>query len=169
MPNRPGRILFESHSDGGISPAGNNFETILLVCAGTGENQADEDVLAAGALCELIYKVGPLAPRDIVRPQGAGRARRRTLQIPHKSRYKHGWRQNRIYRRQSVIQKTRDDCWRFPNCARTWRSACSGTFFRSSPKWNPMARSGFQFESCAPSACNFARVLASSGLSRNAV
>jgi 2-phosphosulfolactate phosphatase len=31
-----------------------NFENILLVCAGTGENQADEDVLAAGALCELL-------------------------------------------------------------------------------------------------------------------
>jgi 2-phosphosulfolactate phosphatase len=32
----------------------NNFQNILLVCAGTGENQADEDVLAAGALCELL-------------------------------------------------------------------------------------------------------------------
>jgi 2-phosphosulfolactate phosphatase len=31
-----------------------NFENILFVCAGTGENQADEDVLAAGALCELL-------------------------------------------------------------------------------------------------------------------
>jgi 2-phosphosulfolactate phosphatase len=31
-----------------------NFENVLLVCAGTGENQADEDVLAAGALCELL-------------------------------------------------------------------------------------------------------------------
>ena len=31
-------------------------ETILLVCAGTGENQADEDVLAAGALCELLAR-----------------------------------------------------------------------------------------------------------------
>jgi 2-phosphosulfolactate phosphatase len=30
-------------------------ETILLVCAGTGENRADEDVLAAGALCELLF------------------------------------------------------------------------------------------------------------------
>jgi len=29
-------------------------ETILLVCAGTGINQADEDVLAAGALVELL-------------------------------------------------------------------------------------------------------------------
>ena len=27
---------------------------VLLVCAGTGENQADEDVLAAGALCEML-------------------------------------------------------------------------------------------------------------------
>jgi len=32
----------------------NNFETILLVCAGTGKNQADEDVLAAGALADLL-------------------------------------------------------------------------------------------------------------------
>ncbi len=29
-------------------------ETILLVCAGTRENRADEDMLAAGALCELL-------------------------------------------------------------------------------------------------------------------
>jgi 2-phosphosulfolactate phosphatase len=29
-------------------------ETILLVCAGTGENKADEDILTAGALCELL-------------------------------------------------------------------------------------------------------------------
>jgi 2-phosphosulfolactate phosphatase len=29
-------------------------EMILLVCAGTGENQADEDVLAAGALIEIL-------------------------------------------------------------------------------------------------------------------
>jgi len=32
----------------------NNSENILLVCAGTRENRADEDVLAAGALCELL-------------------------------------------------------------------------------------------------------------------
>jgi 2-phosphosulfolactate phosphatase len=31
-----------------------NFENILLVCAGTGENKADEDVLAAGAMAELL-------------------------------------------------------------------------------------------------------------------
>ncbi|HZF01868.1 MAG TPA: 2-phosphosulfolactate phosphatase [Methylomirabilota bacterium] len=31
-----------------------NFDNVLLVCAGTGENKADEDVLAAGALCELL-------------------------------------------------------------------------------------------------------------------
>jgi 2-phosphosulfolactate phosphatase len=30
----------------------------LLVCAGTGENVADEDVLAAGALCELLIRWG---------------------------------------------------------------------------------------------------------------
>jgi 2-phosphosulfolactate phosphatase len=32
----------------------NNFETVLLVCAGTGENQADEDIIAAGALVEAL-------------------------------------------------------------------------------------------------------------------
>jgi 2-phosphosulfolactate phosphatase len=32
----------------------NNFENVLLVCAGTGENAALEDVLAAGALCEIL-------------------------------------------------------------------------------------------------------------------
>jgi 2-phosphosulfolactate phosphatase len=31
-----------------------NFQNILLVCAGTRENRADEDVLAAGALCEIL-------------------------------------------------------------------------------------------------------------------
>jgi 2-phosphosulfolactate phosphatase len=45
------------------------FENVLLVCAGTGENQADEDVLAAGALCELL--VGSSRCDDISgRPQG---------------------------------------------------------------------------------------------------
>ena len=32
----------------------NNIENILLVCAGTGENAALEDLLGAGALCELL-------------------------------------------------------------------------------------------------------------------
>jgi 2-phosphosulfolactate phosphatase len=36
----------------------NNFETVLLVCAGTGENTALEDVLAAGALCDLLARWG---------------------------------------------------------------------------------------------------------------
>src|SRR5882672_3631736 len=39
-----------------------NFANVLLVCAGTGENTALEDVLGAGALCELV--VG----RDSVEP-----------------------------------------------------------------------------------------------------
>jgi 2-phosphosulfolactate phosphatase len=47
----------------------NNLKNVLLVCAGTGENQADEDVLAAGALCELL--VGSSRCDDISgRPQG---------------------------------------------------------------------------------------------------
>jgi 2-phosphosulfolactate phosphatase len=32
----------------------NNFSDVLLVCAGTGENAALEDTLAAGALCEML-------------------------------------------------------------------------------------------------------------------
>jgi len=39
-----------------------NFENILLVCAGTGENQADEDVIAAGALAELLTARGDARP-----------------------------------------------------------------------------------------------------------
>jgi 2-phosphosulfolactate phosphatase len=31
-----------------------NFENILLVCAGTGENPADEDIIAAGALVDAL-------------------------------------------------------------------------------------------------------------------
>jgi 2-phosphosulfolactate phosphatase len=55
----------------------NQFENVLLVCAGTGENTALEDVLGAGALCELVVngsttqnlKVGravPCPPPDVV-------------------------------------------------------------------------------------------------------
>jgi 2-phosphosulfolactate phosphatase len=32
----------------------NRFETVLLVCAGTGENPADEDIIATGALVEAL-------------------------------------------------------------------------------------------------------------------
>lgn len=32
----------------------NCFETVLLVCAGTGENPADEDIIAAGALVDAL-------------------------------------------------------------------------------------------------------------------
>jgi 2-phosphosulfolactate phosphatase len=32
----------------------NRFENILLVCAGTGENPADEDIIAAGALADAL-------------------------------------------------------------------------------------------------------------------
>jgi 2-phosphosulfolactate phosphatase len=35
-----------------------NFENVLLVCAGTRENRADEDVLAAGMLCEILIRCG---------------------------------------------------------------------------------------------------------------
>jgi 2-phosphosulfolactate phosphatase len=50
------------------------IETILLICAGTGENQADEDILAAGALCELSTRWEPSRCDDIGgRPQGPAR------------------------------------------------------------------------------------------------
>jgi 2-phosphosulfolactate phosphatase len=39
-----------------------NFESILLVCAGTRENKADEDILAAGALVELLTARGDARP-----------------------------------------------------------------------------------------------------------
>jgi 2-phosphosulfolactate phosphatase len=38
-------------------------ESVLLICAGTGENAALEDILAAGALCELLSK-GEVALAD---------------------------------------------------------------------------------------------------------
>jgi 2-phosphosulfolactate phosphatase len=40
----------------------NNFAEVLLVCAGTGEGMALEDVLAAGGLVELLIAGAPLAP-----------------------------------------------------------------------------------------------------------
>jgi 2-phosphosulfolactate phosphatase len=46
----------------------NRFENILLICAGTGENKADEDVLAAGALVEFLVvgRAVPCPPSDVV-------------------------------------------------------------------------------------------------------
>jgi 2-phosphosulfolactate phosphatase len=49
-----------------------NFENILLVCAGTGDGVADEDVLAAGALVELL--VGQASARAGTPPDQAARA-----------------------------------------------------------------------------------------------
>ncbi|HXI68858.1 MAG TPA: 2-phosphosulfolactate phosphatase [Verrucomicrobiae bacterium] len=46
-----------------------NFANVLLVCAGTGENTALEDVLGAGALCELLLNE-PLSPA--LSPLGRG-------------------------------------------------------------------------------------------------
>jgi 2-phosphosulfolactate phosphatase len=40
---------------------GTDLENILLVCAGTGENAALEDILAAGALCEYLLNETPEA------------------------------------------------------------------------------------------------------------
>jgi 2-phosphosulfolactate phosphatase len=54
-------------------------ETILLICAGTRENKADEDVLAAGALCELLVgrdSVEPNLKNHNIRARG-------TLAPPH--------------------------------------------------------------------------------------
>jgi 2-phosphosulfolactate phosphatase len=39
-----------------------NFENALLVCAGTRENKADEDIIAAGALTELLTVRGDARP-----------------------------------------------------------------------------------------------------------
>ena len=58
----------------------NNFENVLLVCAGTGENTALEDVLGAGALCELLVgrdSVEPILGSRDIRARG-------TLAPPHK-------------------------------------------------------------------------------------
>jgi 2-phosphosulfolactate phosphatase len=45
-------------------------EEILLVCAGTGENAATEDMLAAGALCELLAR-GDARPTFLSSTQAA--------------------------------------------------------------------------------------------------
>src|SRR5258705_49295 len=50
-------------------------------------------------------------------------------------------RQNQIWPERSAVRKTRSGCWRFPNCATTWHSACSWTPVRSSPEWMRMAKS----------------------------
>jgi 2-phosphosulfolactate phosphatase len=48
-----------------------HFENILLICAGTGDGVADEDVLAAGALIELL--VGRASSRAGTPPDQAAR------------------------------------------------------------------------------------------------
>jgi len=50
---------------------------VLLVCAGTREDRADEDVLAAGALCEILD--APLSP--LGRGEGVRRTGEGTLQM----------------------------------------------------------------------------------------
>ena len=110
---------------------------VLLVCAGTRENRADEDVLAAGALCELLVV-------------GSSRCDDRTAQrvIPTKMSPSaeiawQAWIQAKPDLAAAVRNaKTPAGCWRFPNCATTWRSASSATFFRSSPGWKRTALSG---------------------------
>jgi 2-phosphosulfolactate phosphatase len=44
-----------------------DFENILLICAGTGEHTALEDVLGAGALCELLVTMAPSDSVQIAR------------------------------------------------------------------------------------------------------
>jgi len=36
----------------------NNFQEVLLVCAGTRDNPADEDIIAAGAMVEILFRDG---------------------------------------------------------------------------------------------------------------
>jgi 2-phosphosulfolactate phosphatase len=45
----------------------NDFRKILLVCAGTGQNCALEDLLGAGALCELLNAATPFDSTQIAR------------------------------------------------------------------------------------------------------
>ena len=135
---------------------------LLLVCAGTRENMADEDVLAAGALYEILDV--PLAPPS----PGLGGERVSGRMIRSKPPATPGGRRSstclKLFRR----RKTRGGCWPFPNCAMTWRFACNGTFSTWSPRWAAMGRFGFQFEPGTPRARSFASILASPGLSRNA-
>jgi 2-phosphosulfolactate phosphatase len=51
-----------------------NLQDVLLVCAGTRENRADEDVLAAGALCEMLIRWGepPGEPSSLAKPGSRG-------------------------------------------------------------------------------------------------
>jgi 2-phosphosulfolactate phosphatase len=71
-----------------------NFENVLLVCAGTRENAALEDTLAAGALCELLEvsvvsgsaqiarRAWLEAKPDLARAIGGSENARRLLAIP---------------------------------------------------------------------------------------
>jgi 2-phosphosulfolactate phosphatase len=52
---------------------------IMLVCAGTRENMADEDVLAAGALCETLGE--PDLERGDISPLSTAPTRRRTPKL----------------------------------------------------------------------------------------
>jgi 2-phosphosulfolactate phosphatase len=56
-----------------------NFETVLLICAGTGEGVALEDVLAAGALVESLCG-GTLTPA-LSLPKGEGEKNRASFEI----------------------------------------------------------------------------------------
>ncbi len=57
-----------------------NFTTVLLVCAGTGEGVALEDVLAAGALAEILVGEIPITPA--LSPQtGEGEKNRASVEI----------------------------------------------------------------------------------------
>ena len=61
----------------------NHFENILLVCAGTGENQADEDVLAAGALIELLARWGETPGEPVFADRNHGSRGRSPHQSDH--------------------------------------------------------------------------------------
>ena len=114
---------------------------IVLVCAGTYENGADEDVLAAGALCEMLGE--PNLECGDMSPLSTAPTRRRTpkLSIQPKSRGALMRRQRRICQARFAIQQMGGGCCRFLNCAMTWRSVCNTTFIRSSPGWKLMAQS----------------------------
>ncbi|MGH7975362.1 MAG: 2-phosphosulfolactate phosphatase [Limisphaerales bacterium] len=53
----------------------NNFENILIICAGTRENKADEDIIAAGSLCEILIRWGETTDEPQVKGDNGSRGR----------------------------------------------------------------------------------------------
>ena len=118
---------------------------IVLVCAGTRENIATEDVLAAGALGEMLIRWGETTGEpngeqtQYARPTKKGFM---NFQIPSKPPSAPGGKQSPICSQPFPGRKMRGDCWRFPNCAMTWRFVCDRMF----SIWSPRLAVTAQFE-----------------------